>query len=838
MPGPSKTTVSGLAWLSGLWKDVRHGARLFAKQPGFTAVAIISIAFGTGANVAIFSLADMLLLRPLPVPRPGELITVGTRIKRGIVTMNVASYPDYLDIKQQSTSFSGIVASVSAGVAFGTEAGAPPHVKVVSVVSGDFFMLLGVQPVIGRGFLPTEDRVAGRDAVAVLSHATWQQEFAGDPGVMGRPVYIAGTAFTVVGVAPEEFTGLHPIVQEVAFVPISMWPTVVSLPHVDPLLARDFRNLTVRGRLKPDVTLSAAQAELAAIGSALEQQYPETNTGQDVTAQTELEVRFERRPLDSWLMVVLTTLSLAVLCVACANVAGLLSSRAPLRAREVALRMAVGAGRGRLVRQLITESLGIALAGGACGLAVAQIGIVLLRQIQFPTEMISMPLLQINRRALGFSMIVALGSALLFGLAPALQTTRVNLTSALKTADTDGGGRRRLIGRNLLVALQVALSLVLVTVAVWAAQVFGRAFSEGPGFRTVRMAKITVDPTQARYGEEEAMRFFERAAEEARRLPSVQAAGLTSAMPLFSFESTAVVPEGYPLPEGQTSARSYSNSIDEGYFQTMEIPILSGRGFLASDGPDSARVAVVNETFAKKYWSGRTALGRRLQIDGEPGQRRQRGWIEIVGIARDGSYGYFAEPPQAMIYFPFRQVPRGNMVLLAQTAGDSTSHIGPLQDLFQSLDSAVPAYDAQSIEKFYDARVTGIGRVVIRLITGMGLMGVALTMIGLYGLLSYSVSRRTREIGIRLAVGSTSGRVLRMILGQGLAAAGAGLVVGIGLSLATARALATLVPVRHQYDPRAFLTVVPLLVGVAVLASYVPARRAANVDPKVALREE
>ena len=830
--------LPGFAWAAGLWRDVRHGARVFAKNPGFTAIAVISIAFGTGANVAMFSLADALLLRPLPVPRPSELITIGTRVTRGIATLNVASYPDYLDIRQRTTSFTGLVAMVFGTVGFGTRPDASPHVKLVTMVSGDFFEQLDVEPVLGRGFLPEEDQVAGRDAVVVLSHATWQQEFASDPAVIGRTVYVAGIEFTIVGVAPEEFTGLHRIVQEAAFVPLAMWPRVISFPHVDPLTARDFRNLTVKGRLKPGLTLTAAQAELSAIGRALEQAYPETNDKQALVAQTELEVRFERSPLDAWLMVVLTTLSFAVLCVACANVAGLLASRAPVRAREIALRMAVGAGRARLVRQLITESLGIALAGGICGLAVGHVGVVLLRQIQFPTEVVSMPLLQLNQRALVFSMAMALLSAVLFGLGPAIQTTRVNLVAALKTSDADLTRRTRLTGRNLLVGLQVALSLVLVTVSIWAFQVFATAFSEGPGFRTSQMAKITLDPSQAHYSEAESAAFFERAADAARRLPGVRSAALTSAIPLFSFESTLIVPEGYHLPEGQTSLRTNSNSIDAGYFDSLDIPILAGRAILASDTETSARVAVVNEIMARRYWPLGDALGKRLQIHGEPGSPLRDAWVEIVGIARSGFYLYFAEPPQDMVYFPFRQAPRNNMVLVAQSAADSASLLGPLRAMVQTLDPKVPAYDAQTIEAFYAARVTSIGTVMTRLIAGMGLMGVSLTMVGLYGLVAYTVSRRTREIGIRVAIGATSGRVLRMILAQGLLPAAAGLVVGLALSAATARGLATLVPVHHRYDPRTFFLVVPLLVLVALLASYVPARRASKVDPKLALRDE
>ena len=843
MPRPSTIVTRGTQpawrrWVSGIWRDVTHAVRVFARSPGFTSIAVISIAFGTGANVAMFSLADNLLLRPLPVPRPTEVLTVGSHVKRGMATFTLASHPDYIDLRDRARSFSSLVASVFEIASIAKDRSGTPQVKLISFVNGEYFRMLGVEPDLGRGFHPSEDQVEGRNAVVVVSHAMWQQDFAGDPAVLGRTILISGIEFTIVGVAPESFTGMHSIIRESAFVPLAMWPRVTVFPHMNPLTERAFRVLSVKGRLKPGVTVSEARAELATIASALERAYPDTNEKQSIVAQTELAMRFERSPLDSWMMVVLTTLSMAVLCVACANVAGLLASRAPLRAREIALRLAVGAGRGRLVRQLITESLGIAFMGAIAGLGVGHVGVLLLRQIQFPTEVLTIPLLQLDRRVFAYSVLMATASAFLFGLGPAIQTTRVNLVNALKTGDVEVTKRQRLFGRNALVAIQVTLCLGILTVAVWAYRVVGRAFSEGPGFQTTLMAKITLSPVQAHYDDEESVRFFERALEGAKQLPGVTGAAVTSAMPLFSWESAPIIPEAYNLPEGQTNVRSYTNSIDEHYFAVMGIPIVSGRGFSSADDARSRRVAVVNETFARHYWPGADPIGKRFFVEGEPGNERPQAWVEVVGVARMSTYGYFAEPPQDMIYFPFRQMPRGRMVLLARSARDSAEQLTPLRELARSLDASVPAYDAQTIEAFYAARVTTIGTVMTRLMGGMGLMGLTLTMIGLYGLVSYSVSRRTREIGIRVAIGASYARVLIMILRQGFTPAAYGLVAGIGMSAALTRMLRTLVPLDHRNDTGTFFVVVPLVMVIALLAAFIPARRAASVDPTVALRWE
>ena len=822
-----------VAWLEGVWQDVRHAARVFFKNPGFTAIAVISIAFGTGANVAVFSLADALLLRPLPVLKPSEILTVGTRTQRGVVTLTVTSVPDYLDIREKARSFEGLVAFVYESAAFTVHPDSPPHVRLVTLASANFFRVLGVEPELGRGFTDDEERVPGRASVTVLSYGTWQQQFAGDPNILGRKVRIAGLDFTVIGVAPERFTGLHPFAREGAFVPLAMWPDLVFDRRINPLTSRDFRYLTLKGRLRPGVSMSEAQAELTLLAQDLEHAYPETNTNQGLLVETELEDRFERRPLDSRLILILTTLSIAVLCVACANVAGLLASRAPVRAREIALRLAVGGSRTRLVRQLITESLGIALAGGAAGLAVGYAGIVMLRQIQLPTDVIAGPQIQLDRRALAFSLLAAIGSAFLFGLGPALQTTRINLVTALKGTEASGV-RSRLRGRHTLVVIQVALSLVLLTVSSFSSQVFDKALNEGPGFRTTQMAKITTDPGQARYGQAERAQFVERALQQIRVIPGVRRATATSSMPMFSFGSAWIAPEGQELPQGQPGFRAYVNSVDEDYFETMEIPILAGRSFHSTDTLESPFVAIVNEVFARHYWPGRDPLGRRFRVP--TGAADAGPWVEVVGLAKTSAYHYPAEVPGDMVYFPYRQQSASAMVLLAQTTGESSTALAPMRSVLRAMDPDVPAFDGQTMESFYAARATTIGNVLIGLVGGMGVMGMTLTMVGLYGLVSYSVSRRTREIGIRMAIGATHARVLLMVLTQGLVPAWIGLTAGLILSVITMRFLPGMMMISARNDPKSFFLVIPMLIVVALIASLIPARRAARVNPTVALR--
>ena len=521
--------------LERVWHDVRYGCRVFARSPGFTAIAVLSIACGTGANVAMFSVADALLLRPLPVPDPDDLLVVGMRTDRSVI-VTAASYPDYADIRDRSQTFDGLLAYTLRWTPVSTAAGASPQIKVVQLVTANFFDVLQVRPALGRAFAAGEDRVPGRDPVALISHAMWQQQFAADPDVVGRSIRVSGVPFTIVGVTPEGFTGLETRgFAETVYVPLSMAPALGDEAIRAILTTRDLRLLSVRGRLEPGVGITEARAELESIGLDLERAHPATNRDQPLIVQTEIELRFADR-IDAGLVALLSILSSVVLAVACANVAGLLASRAPVRAREISLRLALGAGRGRLVRQLITESLALALAGGVCGLAVGRAGILILQQMQYPTDSIQPPSFQLDERALVFSLAIAMASAFLFGIGPALQTTRVDLAGSIRNGDVAVPRRWRLSLRTSLVATQVALSLVLITIAVFTLQIFKRVATTGPGFRTTQMAKVSVDTTHRQYSDQQVTALAEQAVQAAERLPGVTSATVTSRMPFWGME--------------------------------------------------------------------------------------------------------------------------------------------------------------------------------------------------------------------------------------------------------------------------------------------------------------
>jgi predicted permease len=813
-------------------QDIRYAMRAMRKSPGLTLVAVLSLAIGVGANTAVFSFADGLLLRPLAVPRPGDLLILGWIDLFGESVES--SYRDYIDVRDRSKTFERLAAFTSQPVAFAVNSGDVPRLRIGNLVSANFFETVGVAPEFGRDFRPEEDVVPGRDAVVILGHDFWLEQFGGDRAVLGRTVRLNGVEFTIIGVAPAGFTGLEQYARYEFYAPLMMWPRITD-PNLRPLESRDLRLTTIRGRLKAGVTQAQAQSELSVIARDLERTYSETNRNRSIAVRTELQDRISNAPPILRLVTMLLTLSGAVLLVACANVAGLLASRAPTRAREIALRRAIGAGRGRVVRQMITESTIVACAGGMIGIGLGYVAMMMFKQIQMPTDLPVVINFGLNGRVLIVSLVAALSSAFLFGLLPAIRSSRSDLTAVMKVADAAGLGRRR-FGRALLVSGQVAISVVLLVVATLIYGGFQQHITNGPGYRTDHLLTMRLNPGLARYNEVQAQQFFEQVAERARLVPGVRSVGWTARMPMDGNVAFAIVPEGFQLPDGQRNIPISGAVVDEGYFETMDLPLVKGRGFRKSDSSAAPRVAVVNETFVERYWPGQNPVGKRFRLNDGGGP-----WVEIVGVARDAKYSFLIESPRSYIFIPYRQSPQPAMSLLVESHGDPSTLAIPLRDMVRSLNPNQPVFNVRTMEEFYRMRTIVILNVITGLIGAMGMMGLALAIVGLYGLVAYAVSLRTREIGIRLAIGAKRSEVLRMVLRQGMALAVAGLAAGLLASVGARYGLRAVFRgdvAFNAWDMAPFALVAAAVLAVTILASYIPARRAARVSPTIALRYE
>jgi predicted permease len=820
-----------------LWKDVRHGVRMLLASPSFTIVAVLSLAIGIGANSAIFSFADALLLRPLPVARPGEVLTVGSRSTIEVLSGStlVSSYRDFADIRDRNKSFEGMAAFAYVATGIGTDPTATPKLTMGMIASGNLFALMGVEPVLGRSFRPEEDQVPGRDAVVVLGHAFWEQTLASDPNVLGKTVRLNGTPYTVIGVAPPDFTGLDQFVHAAFFVPLMMSPRIIADPKTASLEARDARNLKIKGRLKPGVSQSQAQAELTAIAADLQRAYPDTNKNRDFIVRTELEARIGEDAADASLIAMLATLALAVLLVACGNVAGLLASRAPVRAKEMALRLAIGAGRGQLIRQLLIESLLVALVGGLLGLGVGYAGMMLFRQVEIPTDLPISLAFKMDQRALAFGFLVAVVSALAFGIIPAIQASRTDLVGVMKAGETSAPGRRRW-GRAILVTGQVAVSVIVLVVAAFMYRGFKHELVAGPGYRTDHLLMMRFGPRMVRYADEQSRQFYQQVAERARTVPGVTAVAMTTAIPMSndSLDFITVAPEGFQFPQGKESTGILASKVDEHYFDVMGISLVEGRNFTRTDDEGSPRVSIVNEHFVQHFWPNGNPLGRRVRLKDDDST-----WVEVVGVAKMAKYIFIAEPPSDIIYVPYRQNKMESMTLVAQTTGDAASLAAPLRDVVRGLDVNMPVFNVRTMESLYHTRAIGVFNVLITTVVALGMMALALALVGLYGLVAYAASRRTREIGIRMAIGATAPNVLRMVLGQGFTLALVGLVLGLAGSVGVGRLLRAVFPLGvDQQNGIALAIVGAIVLAVTVLAAYIPARRASRVNPMTALRYE
>jgi predicted permease len=816
-------------------KDLRYAIRKVMFSPGFTLIVAGSLSLGIGANAAIFSFADAVLFRPLPVARPSELLTVRSRDETRTSSMLDASvsFRDYTDFRDRSRCFDQLLAYDMITASLAPHPDSAPHLTYAMLVSGNFFKELGVEPQFGRDFRPEEDQATGRNPVAMLSYGAWVNEWEKDPNVLGRTLRLNGISLTIVGVAPESFWGMDLYIRPSVFVPLMMAPTLLGDEGQRLIDRRDTRVLNVRGRLRKGMGIAAAKAELDGITRDLERNYPDTNRAERATVRTEVQSRIDSAPGDAALIAIASVLAILVLLISCANVANLLMGRSAARGKEITMRLALGASRFQLVRQLLTENLLPALLGGSLGLILAAVAARFFSSWPIPTELPMVVDVRLDRRVLLYSLAVSLVSVLGFGLVPALQATRADLMSSLKGREASGGKGASRTSRALVV-VQVALSLLLLTSAAGLSKGLEKLTRAQAGFRTGGFLMATFDPAVLRYTPDQARLFYRRLVDGAHAIPGVRSVALASAVPLGNRgDSLKLVPEGYNPPSGVRVVSVWGSVVDANYFAMLKVPILQGRAFTDDDRESSRPVVIVNDEFARKYWPGQDAINKRIRLGDAQGP-----WAVVVGVAKRHVYRWVGESPKPFAYRPIEQVTPRPMTLLMESASNPAAIAAPLRELLRSLDSDMPIYDVRTMDDLYQMRAVREPGIMVTITGSLALLGLVLALVGLYGVMSHSVVVRTREIGVRMAMGANARQVLWMFLRQSVGLALVGAVLGVVIGVAVSPAVSAVVYGATTADPTAFVVIPAALLLIAAAATWIPARRAAHVDPVSALRAE
>jgi predicted permease len=813
--------------MDDLLRDLRFAVRLLAATPGVTLVAIASLALGIGANVALFTFVKAVFLQPLPIARPAEVVGLYTTdaVYPGLLQ---SSYLNLRDYAADRAVFSGLAATLVVPLSLAGGGGGEAERLSAQIVSASYFGVLGVPPLLGRDFTQGDDDRLGASPEAILSAAFWRRRFGGDRSVLGRTLVLNGHPFTVVGVAAEGFNGTNPFALRDLWVPMSMRRQVVAPPLRDWFERRNSLFLDAVARLAPGVSVERAKGAVRALAANLEREYPKDDKARGMDAAPLTPLHPSARKLVSLVAGFLMSMVALVLALAAANVANLLLSRALARRREIAIRLAIGAGRGRLLRQLMTESLLLALLGGAAGLLLALLGRRLLWAIRPPTWPDTLNI-AFDGRVLAFALAITVATGLLFGIVPAFQTFRAGLVAALKSQEAARRGRFGLGLREVLVVAQIALSLVLLIGTGLFLRSLMQAQRIDPGMAADRLLVASFDLGASGYDEVRGEELCRRIVERVDGLPGVRSAAVAVNRPLALGRGGRFYLEGHTAPAVEQGAVMSSNGVDPHYFRTLGIPLLRGRAFRDADTGKAPAVAIVNQTLADRFLPGENPIGQRLRFIGGDDV------VEIVGVARDSKYGALGEEPSPFVYLPLAQDFGGETTLYVNAAGDPGALLQEVRRTVQALDPALPLANLRTVSSLL-GQALWAPRAGAALLTLFGLLGLVLATVGTYGVMGYTVEQQRREIGIRMALGALRRDVVLRILGRSLALAAIGLAAGLAAAFLCSRLVASVLYGVGALDPATYLLAPLLLAAAAALASLLPARRAARVDPIRVLR--
>ncbi|HEY6386041.1 MAG TPA: ABC transporter permease [Candidatus Acidoferrum sp.] len=817
------------------WKDLRYSFRMLLKSPGFTLIAMLALGLGIGANTAIFSVFNGILWRPLPVKNPEQLVVLASKTLSFDFPLNV-SYPDFQDYRQLKTVFSDLIAYTPSPVNFGSEG--RPERAWTEMVSGNYFSMLGIEAVRGRTFAADEGWVPGKDPLVVLSYKFWQKRFGGDPTIIGQTVQVNNHAFTVIGVAPENFRGAYYFLEPDFYIPLTTMGLLDPNQEYD-LNKRDASYLRVLGRIQPGVTPAQAMAAAEPLDRRLAQEFPDAHRGMTLLVMPELKARPEPGLVAGFMSTAALVFMLLVglvLLIACANVANLILARANGRRKEFATRTALGATRGRMIRQMLTETVQLSVFGGILGLIFARWAALALMSVRIPSDV---PLrlfdLRMDWRIFTFTFLAALVTGMVAGLIPSLQASRTDLADTLKAGGRSGGastGHHRF--RNALVVAQVAVSLLLLACAGFFIRSLQNSAHVDMGFRVDHTLLMSMNVGLQGYKEERGQQFFKQLTERVRSLPGVRDAAIASYIPMGDENSLDnIYSEGQPTDDKSKTETTFDDSVQPGYFRTAGTPVIEGREFTEADNATDPHVAIINETFAKEIWPGQDPIGKvfRIKKDGPP--------IQVVGLTRTGKYLFLYEKPQLYAYFPMAQSYNSGVNLFVYTQDDPQRLVTAVRDQIRQLDAGLPVFNVTTMDvQVQYGKALFPARLGVMFVGTFGVLGLVLASVGVYGVVSYSVSQRTQEIGIRTALGARRSNVLGMILKQGMAMSLIGTAVGIVLSFLLFRGLGSMLYGVKSTDFVTLGAVSAILLAVAFAASYVPALRATRVDPVVALREQ